>query len=326
MLQVIATVQPDLIHIHGTEDNFGLLQSHTEIPVVISIQGALLPYCEKFFAGVPLAVARKYEGLAEKIKLRAAARQYKDMRQKAAREQKILAQARHVIGRTDWDRRVTRVLAPQSVYHKNNEILRDTFYKINWAKPAFSKTIKIVTISSDSLYKGFETIVNTARILQKAGLLNYEWQVIGLSHQSILVKTTGQWLKTNFDELHLKLLGPQGEKEIAQLLAAADIYCQVSHIENSPNSLCEALLMGMPVVASYAGGTASLLENGKEGLLVQDGDPYSLAGAIAELSGSFGQAKQYGINARETSLRRHNPETITKDLVNIYRSITITNA
>jgi glycosyltransferase involved in cell wall biosynthesis len=321
LMQVIQTVQPDLIHIHGTEENFGLLQYHTNIPVVISIQGALLPYSEKYFAGIPLDVAKKYEGIKEKIKLRSAGRQYKDMRTRAAREQKILRRARHIIGRTDWDRRITRVLAPQSAYYKNNEILRDTFYKKAWTKNQFSDTLKIVTISSDSLYKGFETIVNTARLLTEAGVIHFEWQVVGLNTQSIIVKTAGQWLKADYSQLHLQLLGSKGEKEIAQLLAEADVYCQVSHIENSPNSLCEALLMGMPVVASYAGGTASLLENGKEGVLVQDGDPYSLAGAITEVAGTFHQSKQYGEQARRRSLDRHDPGNITNDLVSIYHEI-----
>ncbi len=326
MLKVVEEVKPDLIHVHGTENNFGLIQYHTQVPVVISIQGAIQPYSEKFFAGVPARTAQRHEGLIEKIKLNTAFWQYLDLQKWVAREQKILTHAKHIIGRTDWDKRVTSVLAPQSTYYKNNEILREPFYKNTWTKTSFSQTLRIITISSDVLYKGFETIIKTARVLANAGTLSFEWLVVGLNGQNLIVKTSGKWLKADYNKLHIKLLGPKGEKEIVQLLTEADIYCQVSHIENSPNSLCEALMMGMPVVASYSGGTASLLENGKEGLLVQDGDPYSLAGAITELSKAFSQAKQYGENARKTSLQRHNPETITNDLVNIYRSITITNA
>ena len=321
MLSVVKEVQPDLIHVHGTENNFGLIQEQTSIPVVISIQGALLPYSEKFFSGIPAAVARKYEGIVERVKLRSAYRQYRDMRSKAEREQNILARTKHIIGRTDWDKRITRVLSPQSQYYKNNEILRDTFYGLNWNKQGFSRTLKIVTISSDSLYKGFEAIINTARLLQAAGQVQFEWQVVGLNEQSIIVTTAARWLKADLAKLNIRLLGNRGEQEIGHLLLDADIYCQVSHIENSPNSLCEALMLGMPVVASFAGGTASLIENGKEGILVQDGDPYALAGAITELACSFNKGKQYGANARETSLQRHAPSSITNELVKIYHSI-----
>lgn len=40
-----------------------------------------------------------------------------------------------------------------------------------------------------------------------------------------------------------------------------------SHIENSPNNLCEAMILGMPCIATDAGGTSTLLSNMKDGLL-----------------------------------------------------------
>lgn len=321
MLQVIEAVRPDVIHVHGTENNFGLIQAHTPIPVVVSIQGIIQPYSEKFFAGVPASIARRHESYLNKIKLNTAFWQYKDLQKWVTREQRIFRNIRHVIGRTDWDRRVASVLAPASTYYKNNEILRQPFYKHSWNKADFSKTIRLVTISSDVLYKGFETILKTARVLVDSGQVSFEWLVVGLHEQSLLVKTSMKWLKADCSQLHIKLLGSRGEKEIVQLLAEADIYCQVSHIENSPNSLCEAQMMGLPVVASYAGGTATMLDDGKAGVLVQDGDPYALAGAITELSRDFAAARQYGRQARQLALERHDPAAITGDLVNIYRTI-----
>ncbi len=100
------------------------------------------------------------------------------------------------------------------------------------------------------------------------------------------------------DNLNIKLLGGSGEREISQLLQSADIYCQASHIENSPNSLCEAMLIGMPVIASYAGGTPSMLDNEQEGLLFQNGDAHALAGAILQMSHNFRFAAACGQKAR----------------------------
>ena len=79
-----------------------------------------------------------------------------------------------------------------------------------------------------------------------------------------------------------------GEALAGHLLMTADVYVQVSHIENSPNSLCEAMLAGVPVVASYPGGTASRVQDLVHGGLVQDGDPYVLAGALKETSSRSG--------------------------------------
>lgn len=72
------------------------------------------------------------------------------------------------------------------------------------------------------------------------------------------------------------------------------IFIHPSHIDNSPNGLCEAMLLGMPIIAIYAGGIPSLLVNRREGLLVQDGDPYAMAGAIIELLKDAGLAKGFG--------------------------------
>ena len=77
------------------------------------------------------------------------------------------------------------------------------------------------------------------------------------------------------------------------------IYIAISHIENSPNSLCEALILGAPCIATNAGGTSSLIEDGNNGILIQDGDAYSMAGAIIELTENYNIAIDYGNSARK---------------------------
>src|SRR5580658_3243072 len=54
-LQAVRRFKPDLIHVHGTESPFGLiLREVKDIPVVVSIQGNLTVYQEKYFAGLSL--------------------------------------------------------------------------------------------------------------------------------------------------------------------------------------------------------------------------------------------------------------------------------
>jgi glycosyltransferase involved in cell wall biosynthesis len=110
----------------------------------------------------------------------------------------------------------------------------------------------------------------------------------------------------------------------AQLLKAeldADIFVHPSHIDNSPNSVCEAMLIGMPVIATCTGGTGSLLTDGEEGILIQDGDPHSLAGVLMELVKDPAYAAELGKNARERAIKRHDPDQITDNLINIYTSL-----
>lgn len=321
LIKVITQILPDIIHVHGTEDNFGLIQYHTTIPVVISMQGIINPYSEKFYSGIPSSVASKYESNITKLTLTNFRYKYLDFKQMAERERKILCVAKNIIGRTDWDRQVTRILAPYSKYFVGEEMLRESFYKYKWQKNEFNNPIQIISIMGTGLYKGFETILRTAQLLKTCPDIKFKWLVVGLDKQSEIVKISTKWLHVTPDECDLHLLGELTEYEIVKLLISSDIYSQVSHIENSPNSLCEAMLLGMPIVASFAGGTCSLIENGKEGILVQDGDPYALAGCILELKADFRRASNISSAAKIRAGERHGKSKIISQMTNIYKAI-----
>lgn len=321
LLKVIEIFTPDIIHIHGTEDNFGLVQFYTKIPIVISIQGILNPIAEKYFSGIPYGIASRFESVILKLLVLGFRQSYKLLEKNAKREKKILKESKHLIGRTDWDRRVTRILAPKSNYYDGNEILRSLFYKNVWGKKQFSDTLQLVTTSSNAFYKGFEMIVNTTQILKKNTDFKFVWKVIGLNENNSIVKLVKKWKNVDFQSLNIELLGSKNENEIVDILLDSDIYCQISHIENSPNSLCEAMLLGMPVIATLAGGTSSLMKDQKDGILIQDGDSYSFAGAIIELSTNFKMASEYGKVARKCSLQRHNNTFVKETYLKTYKII-----
>ncbi len=64
---------------------------------------------------------------------------------------------------------------------------------------------------------------------------------------------------------------------------AADIFLNTNRVDNMPVSVVEACAMGLPVVATAVGGIPDLLEDGRTGLLVPDGDVEAMAQAAARL-------------------------------------------
>ena len=320
LVKVIETVRPDVIHIHGTEDNFGLIQKYIQLPVVFSIQSLLTPYCEKFFSGIPRSVASSKENFSSKLLIDSVRNNFFLFSKWAKREVEMLKPARFIIGRTSWDKRATRILAPKSLYFVGNEIMRSSFYSRVWQKQAFSPTITIVTTMSGGLYKGLESVLKTAAVLT-AHHFNFQWLVIGQTESGKYPQMVQRWIKKDYSQNGVVFMGSKTESELVEILCEADIYCQVSHIENSPNSLCEAMLLGMPVVATFAGGTDSMLESGSQGMLVQDGDSYSLAGAITELAEDFEKSRQYGQNARKAALERHDPKKVANEIIDVYKAI-----
>lgn len=319
-LDVIKMVNPDVIHIHGSESNYGLIQCHTDVPCILSIQSIINPYSEKFFSGIPLAEASKHERLFDKLILSSAKRQYHMFKKIAKNEKIIYANTKNIMGRTDWDYRISRILSPKSRYFHGDEILRPLFYINRWNKTSFSQPLQIVTTMSGGLYKGLESVIKTAEILTDYGL-KFKWNIIGQSVNDPYVQMNKNWLKVDYNSINIFLMGRKSADKLVSILLSSDIFCQVSHIENSPNSLCEAMLLGMPIIATMAGGTDSLLTNKVDGIIVQDGDSYSLAGAILEMSKNFNQASAYGINAYNKAFQRHNQTKITDEVIGAYNAI-----
>jgi glycosyltransferase involved in cell wall biosynthesis len=87
-------------------------------------------------------------------------------------------------------------------------------------------------------------------------------------------------------------------RDVARVLAAADIFCLPSHFEGLPMSGIEAMLTGLPVVATDIRGCRELVRDGETGLLVPPMQAAPLADALARLAGdaqlrhSMGQAGQ----------------------------------
>lgn len=318
--QIVDCVQPDLIHFHGTENDFGLLQKQIKIPSVISIQGVINSCYEKLYSGISRSIVSKYESFISKLTLQTLKMSDKRFSYNAKREIEILSLSKNIIGRTDFDRHTSLSISPNAKYFIGNEILRKEFYNNKWEKNKFNNQFTIVTTISSGFYKGLEVILRTAINLKRINF-KFKWILIGQTEKSRDAKVISKWLNQRFSDNNIEMLGYKTSNEIVQILKDADIYCQVSHIENSPNSVCEAMLIGIPIIASYAGGTSSILEHKKEGYLIQDGDSFSLAGTILELSKNFEIAKSYGENARFKAQYRHAPERVINEYISIYKQI-----
>ena len=78
-------------------------------------------------------------------------------------------------------------------------------------------------------------------------------------------------------EGQVQFVGKKDESQMCQYYQQANVFVMPSVIENSPNSLCEALMTGVPVVAANVGGISSIIRHGKEGFLYQSDAPYMMA-------------------------------------------------
>ena len=99
------------------------------------------------------------------------------------------------------------------------------------------------------------------------------------------------------------------------------VYVHPSYIDNSPNSVCEAQILGVPVIAANVGGLPSIINNGETGFLVPANDPYQMAYLIHLLQKDEILNQRIGENAHLQALKRHDRNTIIKQLLEVYDNI-----
>jgi glycosyltransferase involved in cell wall biosynthesis len=96
------------------------------------------------------------------------------------------------------------------------------------------------------------------------------------------------------------LLGQRDD--IADLLRAADIFTLPSHREGMPRSIIEAMMTGLPVVATDIRGCREEVLDGETGLLIPVGDPAALRDALARLAGDPALRHSMGAAGRDRAL------------------------
>lgn len=313
--RIIADFQPDVIHVFGSESCFGLLSAHTHIPVVIHMQGSLPSYANARFppgysrfdflcasGGNPLRLYRLFSNDAAFCK-------------RAQREEQILRICQHFMGRTEWDKAIAAIYSPEASYDYCSEALRPEIYDHDrcWS-PGGGRRIELVSTLSMPLYKGADLILKTARLLRHELGLELRWRIFGVSQCRLQEIKTG----IRAQDCGVALMGVAEGAAIRDALMESDLYVHPSYIDNSPNSLCEAQVLGVPVVGTDVGGIPSLVEHGRTGYLVPANDPYMMARRITQLINDPVLAARLGQNGREVARTRHCPNNILSDLLAIY--------
>ena len=316
-LKVIDDFKPDLIQIFGSENDFGLICGRVDIPVVIHMQGSLPPYHNALFpVGMNsydfifrggLKISRRFIGL----------RSEKSFAKKASREVGILQNCRYFMGRTEWDRNIVELYNPNARYYHCEEALRDSFVNGKREWQGAEDKFRIVSVISTPWYKGVDLILKTAKLLKSYTQVDFEWNVFGIRDIRFFENKYGIEAKDS----NVYIRGSVDKDKLVEELCTSSVYVHPSYIDNSPNSLCEAQYLGVPVVATNVGGISSLVKDGVTGLLVPANDPFTLASRLVSLKTSPDKAKELGLASRTEALMRHNPEKIGRMLLDIYESI-----
>lgn len=109
--------------------------------------------------------------------------------------------------------------------------------------------------------------------------------------------------------------------DVARILGGLDLFVMSSSKEGLGTSIVDAMMAGVPVVATAAGGIGELVEDGVTGRLVPPRDPERLAVAMLEALRETDATGRMCAAARERSLTRFSAEAMVTGTLAAYREL-----
>ena len=314
---VVEKYKPDIIHVFGTEWLFGQIAAFTEIPVAIHIMGAIVPYNN---ANYPPGYSSYNEiiwNLWNPLRLLRIWKRLRNMKNWERLERNTWALVNNYMGRTKWDESLSRIMHPGRNYYHVEEALRTVFLLGDklWQLPEDNK-LRLVSIGCSTFWKGPDMMLKVAKIFVSLKV-NFEWLVAGRMDHHIK-KWVERQENVRFEEMNINFLGFKQPNELVNILCSSTMYVHTAYIENSPNAICEAQCLGLPVVSTNVGGISTLVRPNMDGVLVAANDPWQMADAIIELYKDKERMIRYSQNSRAYAIARHNDESIKKQLLDCY--------
>lgn len=332
-LMVCSDFKPDLIHIHGTEYSHGLacMRSFEDVRYVISIQGLVGVCARYYFAGISFYDLLKNITFRDILRFDTIFQAKNKFEKRGLFEREYFYRTQHVIGRTSWDYSHTKAINRSILYHFCDETLRERFYEsrkwnlqekseytiflsqASYPIKGLHQVLKAVAILKGEFPKikvrvAGDTIIKTTNLIDKIKLSGYGKYIEKLIKQH------------NLDD-NVVMLGVLNEEQMIAEYLNTHIFICPSSIENSPNSLGEAQLLGVPVVASYVGGIPDMVQHGETGLLYRFEEVEVLAELIKSIFIDDGKAEYLSRNSIKNAAHRHDPLMNVNSIKSIYYNI-----
>jgi glycosyltransferase involved in cell wall biosynthesis len=285
---VLKQIQPDIVHAHGTENEYALAAMRSGYPWLISIQGIVAEF-NKTDPSPYFDIMEPKEALTVK-------------------------KCRYFTCRTHFDTGFVRRLNPGARIFDIPEAMGPVFFDGQWNSPEGSR---VLHVGGAAPRKGLHVLIEAmGQVVEK---------VPGASIDAVgnVPADRQQVLQELADRHGVKICfhGFRNAAEIAVLHRQCSLFVLCSSNENSPNTLAEAMVSGMPCVAYNVGGVSSMFEDGKSGILIQPHDVAALSARVAELLTDREKAKRMGSAAADFARSRNHPDHVAEETIKAYEFI-----
>lgn len=327
--EVLADFAPDLLHAEGSEMAYTrrFLKAWAG-PKLLSLQGVINGNRNYDLGRLPLP--SMLNPLRPKTALTAVALMANFAlrflpRLKAERETIQLAD--HIMGRTTWDRAHAWAINPGATYHHCSRILRDGFYGAAW-ELASCERHSIFVGNSAQPRKGTHVVIEAVSLLRRA-YPDIRLYVAGESPGAVspFKRHIGYpaYVCDLIDRYGLgdcvTFTGLLDEPAMVRRMERSHVFVMSSIIENSPNTLGEAMMVGTPSVSAFTGGVPSMASDEVDVLMYRADDPAMLAMQVKRLFDDPALCDRLSASARRRARTTHDPEANVQALVAAYDRI-----
>lgn len=328
--RINSEVNPDVIHIHGTENTLGLsyINNCGNGKVVLSVQGIMGLIGKYYDEGLSFGDIFKNLTLYDVLRRQSIWDLKNGFIKRGEKEKEVYSKIKYVIGRTETDKAHVQLINPKVRYFHCDEILRSDFYAGVWE---YEKCEKHSIFMSQASYpvKGLHQVLKAIPELLKC-YPDLKIRIAGKDFTHVngvreklkfggYAKLIGKFIRKNDLSNTVIFTGPLNAKEMKRELLRANIFLSASNIENSPNSLAEAQLLGVPCLASYVGGVPDMIPSKACGEMYRFEDTESFIYKIMQL---FDHSTEFDNNEmRRVAKERHSIERHVRDTLKVYEQI-----
>ena len=346
--KIVDKVKPDIVHCFGTEYPHTLAMCRVfpdKDRLLVGLQGLCTLYAEAYFADLPKRVISSVT-LRDWLKQDSLKQQQEKFVLRGNMERETISLAGNVTGRTKWDRNSSAGWNPHVRYHFMNETLRPEFYGSLWQERGCIPH-SIFVSQGDYPLKGLHYMLSALpEILAKypdarayvAGNSLVGYRTL---KQKLKISAYGRYLRNLIKDGGLEgkvtFLGKMSAAQMRDRYLKSSLFLCPSSLENSPNSLGEAMLLGMPCVCAAVGGIPSMFTAGEDGIsyegfrmpgeetAVSGGELNCIAGnlakAVTEMWDNPERQRIYCANAKKHAENTHNKRKNYDRLIEIYTAL-----
>jgi len=284
--RAIKKIQPDLLHVWGSESIYPCVLPSSTLPSILSMQGVISYY-------------QKIGGLDNS----------KRWKQMAASEPEYMKAATLVTSESQWG--IDRVLevAPGIETEMVEYGVHPSFYDLKWNPD--TKNPYCIFVGSDGFRKGVPLLVEAMKTL--GDTVDWKLKLAGVD------KNCEDMLEAH--QTNTEALGMLGWDKLRKLLVGAQCLVLPTWADTSPNVVKEARVVGLPVVTTVHGGQSGYIHHNENGLIVEPLNAANLKENLELVMGDLKTARMLGNCHHERDREYLHSSNTASAFLNIYKDM-----